>query len=61
MLVDDGAAVAAEYGVRGIPRSYLIGPSGDVVQTWLGWGPGRTEGLVRALDNLLPSPPTDAP
>jgi cytochrome c biogenesis protein CcmG/thiol:disulfide interchange protein DsbE len=54
MLVDEGFEVAKKYGVRGIPRTYLIGPSGDVVQTWLGWTSMRSEELSRALDGLLP-------
>ena len=54
MLVDEGFEVAKKYGVRGIPRTYVIGPSGDVVQTWLGWTSMRSEELSRALDGLLP-------
>lgn len=54
MLVDEGFEVAKKYGVRGIPRTYLVGPSGDVVQTWLGWTSMRSEELSRALDGLLP-------
>ena len=55
-LVDEGSDVASQYGVRGVPRTYLIGPSGDVVQTWLGWGPDESHHMTGALDRLLSQP-----
>lgn len=55
-LVDEEGEVAFHYRVRGVPRTYLLGPEGDVVRTWLGWN-GRVD-LTEALDNLLPKPET---
>jgi len=55
-LVDEGFEVASQYGVRGVPRTYLIGPNGDVVRTWLGWGPEESHHMTGALDQLLPQP-----
>lgn len=60
-LVDSIFRTMTAYHVRGIPRSFLIGPSGDIAQEWLGWGPDATEDFSQAMDQLLPGTPDRAP
>lgn len=36
MLVDPDGRIALEFGVAGVPESYLIGPNGVVVSKILG-------------------------
>jgi thiol-disulfide isomerase/thioredoxin len=48
-----GEAVAAEYGVKGIPALYVIDQTGEIVLEEAGFGPG-TEGQVSSMiDELL--------
>ena len=53
-LVDSIFKTMFAYHVRGIPRSFLIGPSGDLAKAWLGWGPDDSETFAKAMDRLLP-------
>ena len=52
-LVDSIMRVMTAYHVRGIPSSFLIGPSGDVAKVWKGWGPDAGEQFSRAMAGLL--------
>ncbi len=37
MLIDEQAAVAEKYGVRGLPMNFLLGPEQKVRRVILGW------------------------
>jgi len=37
MLIDEKAAVADKYGVRGLPMNFLVGPEQKVRRVILGW------------------------
>ena len=49
-VVDEGGRVASAYGVRGIPRTYLIDPRGVVLDNVMVLEPER---LARTLDELV--------
>ena len=49
--VDADGAIALEYGVRGIPEKFFIGPDGSVRRKYV--GPMPEEVLRGALDELL--------
>jgi len=54
-VVDDRRELAEEYGIRGIPRTFLIGPEGDIVQVLWGFTGERADQMLHALERLLPS------
>ena len=54
-VVDDRGALAEEYGIHGIPRTFLIGPEGDIVQVLWGFAGKRAEQMLQALEQLLPA------
>lgn len=50
-LWDDGAKLATELGLRGIPYSMLIGPDGNIISKASGYSPGyedKIEGKIKA-------------
>ena len=49
--VDDNGTIAVDYGVRGIPEKYFIGPNGEVLRKYV--GPVTAEALREALDEAL--------
>lgn len=49
--VDADGAIALEYGVRGIPEKFFIGPDGSIQRKYV--GPMPEEVLRGALDELL--------
>lgn len=53
-LVDEGFQVAAKYKVHGVPATYVIGPTGDILWSSEGWGPHMPQELTDALDHILP-------
>jgi cytochrome c biogenesis protein CcmG/thiol:disulfide interchange protein DsbE len=53
LALDDRGLAAVEYGVRGIPEKYFIGPDGTLMRKYI--GPMEADDLRRILDNLLPA------
>ena len=51
--VDPQGAILIDYGVRGIPEKYFIGPDGIIQQKFV--GPMRISAVRETLDNLLAS------
>ncbi len=47
------AALAAEYGLTGIPETFVIDPEGVIVRRWL--GPLTEDDLAGLIDAALPS------
>ena len=56
VLVDNTGPIALDFGVRGVPESYLISPAGQVVGLFLGV---TADGLDEAMASWLDQPPTD--
>jgi peroxiredoxin len=52
-VLDDGERVARSYLIRGIPRTFVIDPDGEIVNTLAGWGPGGTERLRSVLEESM--------
>ncbi len=48
---DHSGAIAIDYGVRGIPEKYFIGPNGEVLRKYV--GPMTAELLQDVLDEVL--------
>lgn len=48
---DDKGTVAIDYGVRGIPEKFFIGPDGSVLKKFV--GPIKSADLRQVLDELL--------
>ena len=54
VYLDSDGAVAAMYGVTGIPTTYIISPEGNIVGRAVGprdWGGKESVGLMRSLMN----------
>ncbi len=51
MALDDRGKAAVEYGVRGIPEKYFIGPDGALVRKFI--GPMTPADLRGVLDELM--------
>ena len=54
--VDADGAIALEYGVRGIPEKFFIGPGGSIRRKYV--GPMPEDVLRGALDELVAEVPT---
>jgi peroxiredoxin len=53
ILLDEGTAVASRYGVRGIPRLFIIDQEGKIVYAHEGYGGGLERNLSLILEELL--------
>jgi len=52
LALDDNGAVAARYGVIGLPSTFLVGRNGDAVALAVGareWGSATTEDVIETL------------
>jgi len=59
VLLDEGAAVAARYGVQGIPRLFIVDQEGKLVYAHEGYGGGLERNLSLILEALLSPAPAD--
>ena len=48
---DESGVIAIDYGIKGVPEKYFIGPTGEVSRKYV--GPMPAEVLREALDELL--------
>ena len=53
ILLDEGGGVAAQYGVRGIPRLFIIDGDGKLAYAHEGYGGGLERNLSLILEQLL--------
>jgi peroxiredoxin len=54
ILLDEGGRVGQRYGVRGIPRLFIIDEDGNLVYAHAGYGGGLERNLTLILEQLLP-------
>lgn len=56
ILMDQSTRVAARYGVRGIPRLFLVSQDGQILYVRSGYGGGLERDLAAILNELLAEP-----
>ena len=52
-LLDPKAAIAAQYGVRGVPMNFFINPQGQVVAVANGYRKWESEAARKMFQQLL--------
>lgn len=57
-LSDAGARTAIDYGLYGVPETFVIDQRGIVAKKYI--GPVRADDLSKLIDSLLMAPPRDA-
>lgn len=55
VLVDDTGPIALDYGVRGVPESYLVSPAGQVVGVFFGVTADALDDVIDSWINATPS------
>jgi len=53
---DEGGRIAAKYGIRPIPTTYIIDRSGVIRHSQVGFGPGAEKEFAKKIQSLLPKP-----
>jgi cytochrome c biogenesis protein CcmG/thiol:disulfide interchange protein DsbE len=53
---DDAGRIANKYGIRPIPTTYIIDPSGVIRYSHVGFGPGMEKELAKQIQSVLPKP-----
>ena len=53
ILVDENGSVAKQYGVQGIPTTFIIDREGKVAYYHVGYHPSMNEGIVQEVKDVL--------